>query len=648
MKKRPWLIARLQYRFDNFMSGGGLSIFLALLSLFAAAFLLMAVIRFVANLMLPDETVGSLTDQLWRVFLQISDAGAVAEDGDSSVVNKVMGIITIFLGLVLFSSLVAFITSQFEAKLDDLRKGRSLVVEKGHTLILGFGDRVLEIVRELIVANESERDAAIVVLSAEEKDAMDDFFREQIEDTKSTRIITRSGVSSSVQTLERLSVIDAKSIIILNDVAADAEHDDKELADARVLKTIMAIIACTGEANVPPILAEFHLENKRKLARGIAPQISVIEEQSLLAKLMVQTSRVPGLAFVYDNLVGFEGCEFYYYKNPRGWGGKTYGDLVFHFASSSVIGYRKPDGEVVANPPASTVIGDSWELLLIAEDDSDIRYLDAAIKATTPTEPGHAAPPRRIERQLIVGWSRKSAIIVDEYSDYLASGSEIVVVVPRMSDEMRAEFEEIRGRHEGIQMKLQEMDLHDPAAMHSLTPELYDNVILLKEDGGDPELRDAATIAMLLEFRHYFKNSGNKNVRTQLISEVADSNNIEVIQEVGVRDFLISNKFVSKIYAQASEEAEVLKAYDELFGAEGSEIYIKPLSLYLSSIPSRISFGDLCAAALKRGESCFGVRISAEEHNGNGSHGIYINPPKSRIFELTSADFLITLAEEME
>jgi len=115
---------RFKYKFDNFMSRGGFSVFAALLFLFVATFVIMGTIRFIFNIALPESKPIDLLDQLWLVFLQISDAGAVAEDGDLNIFNKFTGIITIFLGLVLFSSLVAFITTQFEAKLEDLRKGK--------------------------------------------------------------------------------------------------------------------------------------------------------------------------------------------------------------------------------------------------------------------------------------------------------------------------------------------------------------------------------------------------------------------------------------------------------------------------------------------------------------------------------------------
>jgi hypothetical protein len=45
--------------------------------------------------------------------------------------------------------------SRFKAKRRELRKGQSNVLEKDHILILGFGNHILEIVRELIIANEA-------------------------------------------------------------------------------------------------------------------------------------------------------------------------------------------------------------------------------------------------------------------------------------------------------------------------------------------------------------------------------------------------------------------------------------------------------------------------------------------------------------
>ena len=125
----------------------------------------MVVVRLIANSFLPDETLNSLAEIPWRVYVAVMEGSAAETDGDSNWLAKLTSILAVMVGLILFSSMVAFITSVFEAKLDELRRGRSLVLESGHTLILGFGDRILEVIRELIEANESEPDASIVILS---------------------------------------------------------------------------------------------------------------------------------------------------------------------------------------------------------------------------------------------------------------------------------------------------------------------------------------------------------------------------------------------------------------------------------------------------------------------------------------------------
>jgi len=127
---------RLSYGIDNFMSRGSSSIFLALLALFLIGFLIMVCIRIIANAFIPDETLGSLFEIPWRVYVAVLEGSAAETDGDSNWLAKLTSILGVLVGLILFSSMVAFITSVFEAKLDELRRGRSLVLENDHTLIL--------------------------------------------------------------------------------------------------------------------------------------------------------------------------------------------------------------------------------------------------------------------------------------------------------------------------------------------------------------------------------------------------------------------------------------------------------------------------------------------------------------------------------
>jgi len=49
---------------------------------------------------------------------------------------------------------------------------------------------------------------------------------------------------------------------------------------------------------------------------------------------------------------------------------------------------------------------------------------------------------------------------------------------------------------------------------------------------------------------------------------------------------------------------------------------------------------------MAREETCFGVRIMTQEQDQENHYGIYLNPPKSKMFTLTPGDMLITLAED--
>lgn len=72
-------------------------------------------------------------------------------------------------GIFLVSILIGLLTSGIKAKLADLRKGRSLVCEKDHTNFFGWSTQVFAMISELAIANESRRQATIVLLSPHDK-----------------------------------------------------------------------------------------------------------------------------------------------------------------------------------------------------------------------------------------------------------------------------------------------------------------------------------------------------------------------------------------------------------------------------------------------------------------------------------------------
>ena len=48
-------------------------------------------------------------------------------------------------GIFVISTLISILTTGLESRIENLRKGRSRVIERGHTVILGWSDQVYPI-----------------------------------------------------------------------------------------------------------------------------------------------------------------------------------------------------------------------------------------------------------------------------------------------------------------------------------------------------------------------------------------------------------------------------------------------------------------------------------------------------------------------
>jgi hypothetical protein len=653
--------SQLKYGVDNFMSKGSSSIFLALLSLFLFGFLIMVVVRVLANSILPDDTLNSWAEIPWRVYVAVMEGSAAETDGDSNWLAKISSILGVLVGLILFSSMVAFITSVFEAKLDELKRGRSIVLENEHTLILGFGDRILEIIRELIEANESEADASIVILAENDKEEMDNLIRDNIENTLSTRIITRSGVVTNINNLKKVMAEKAKSIIVMNSAASWRPESELKLADALVLKSIMSIIAVCKGAIHPPIVCEIHSTRDQNLAESISKgTVKALNEVSVLSKMIAQLALSRnGLSVVYGDMVGFDGNEFYFYRPDEGWGGElSFGDSLNRFKSSTPMGIHTQEGEIILNPSKEILIREKDELIVFAEDDSTIFYFQEPVFTPRTKSIPPTSKTLRTQRIALLNWTSKTDLIMDKLCSYLPENSELHTFVDDKSKQMDEYASTLSSKYPGIKISIAEIDLNDLEKLHKIKPENFDSLLILSPGGNTIEEMDAYVISLLIRIRQILlsneeKENVTKSDKTRkwpkLITEVMDSENIDIILNSGVEDFMVSNQFVSQIMAQVSEEPLALDVYDDLFKAEGSELYIKPASYYFDFNDQEsisLAYGECVAAASIRDEVILGIQLQSNQKNKDKMFGISLIPKKDSIFTITPNDGFIALAQD--
>ncbi|OUX32138.1 MAG: hypothetical protein CBE24_03755 [bacterium TMED264] len=658
MPKIPYypLKQRLRYAIDNYMSRGSSSIFMALLLTFLIGFLIMVLVRLISNSLLPDETLSSWLEIPWRVYVAVMEGSAAETDGDSNWLAKLSSILGVLVGLILFSSMVAFITSVFEAKLDELRRGRSIVLENDHTLILGFGDRILEIIRELIEANDSEPDAAIVILAEDDKEDMDNYIRDNILDFKTTRVITRSGVVTNINNLKKVMAENSKSIIIINSAASWQPEQQKTLADALVLKSIMSIIAvCEGKEH-PPIICEIHSDRDRDLAQNISNgTVKALNEVSVLSRMIAQLALSRnGLSVVYGDMVGFDGNEFYFFKPKEGWSKNlTFEESINRFKSSTPMGIHTEEGKIILNPPKDKLINADDELIIFAEDDSTIKYFNKPVFSPTVNSIPKVNLDIRSQRVALLNWTPKTKIIVEKLCSYLTKHSEIQVYVSSLLDEMENTKKSLADRYPDIKITIQSIDFNEIEDLENINPKSFDSILILSPGGATIEEMDAYVISLLIRIRQILLlKTGTKSTNykwPKLITEVMDSENIDIILNSGVEDFMVSNQFVSQIMAQVSEEPLALDVYDDLFRADGSEIYIKPAYNYFDFSDTdsiRIEYGECMQAAQLRNEIILGLQFYKKQKDKESMFGIKLIPDKSEVFTISTKDGFVALAQD--
>ena len=130
-------------------------------------------------------------------------------------------------------------------------------------------------------------------------------------------------------------------------------------------------------------------------------------------------------------------------------------------------------------------------------------------------------------------------------------------------------------------------------------------------------------------------------VTTKLVTEVMNSSNLE-LSPARVNDSIISGQMVSKILAQVVE-IHPYSAFTKIFGR--SEIYLKPIDLYLDTLPESVTFADLILLAQRRNEILIGYRYGVYADDVDRDFGVNVNMPKDRIIRPAKDDYFIVLSE---
>jgi K+/H+ antiporter YhaU regulatory subunit KhtT len=323
-------------------------------------------------------------------------------------------------GMCVFALMIGIISDTIGEKVDELKKGKSRVIEKGHTLLLGWTDMSLPIIQEIALANESEGGGVIVVLSKIDKDEMEAELaaakssHESPLDLKGTKVLFRSGNTLAEPDLFKASAHTARAIVALSDGFDPDEADSRMVRQVLSLRSILQRNPQGGDGvTLAHVVCELRdVDNEHLIKMVGKDMVETVCAHDIIGRIMIQCARATGLAYILENLIGFDGHEFYLKEWPK-LHRKAFGQLLTRFDDAVPVGI-KHNGKVILSPSDDYIIQKGDEILVLAEDDDSYDVNDGSFEVDVKVGLPKAADKHEAKPEVLLfcGWRRDLADMI--------------------------------------------------------------------------------------------------------------------------------------------------------------------------------------------------------------------------------------------
>ena len=617
-KTSPW--QRFRYWFDNLMSKGTKS----LLLLLAVITTVVVVLGGLAALALggADGSGGaSAGHSIWFTLMHAINTGVLAKEEGTVAYLAVMTIVTL-VGMFITSFLIGTISNGIKDKVTDLRRGKSRVIEEGHTVIIGFDENITAIIEELAIANENQNNAVIVVMAEKDKIEMEDIISDRVALPGNLRVVCRSGRPDSPSDLKVCALDTCKSIIVnLKD-------------DFMTVKTILACESLLDEygnndAYIIATVRDREVLHPAKIAGG--ERAEILNFHKTIARLMVQSGRHPGMSEILSELLSFKGNEIYVEENTAV-EGLTLNEINLRLANSTAIGMIR-DGKPLFNCDNETVFGPGDQIIKIAHDDDPLKLWERAAVDTSVFKNG-ADISESPHTLLVLGYSDMLKQILIEEDAYAAPGSRVIIA----AEPGKIDMDSLPSQEElsNTRLDVRECKIFKRNTLEKLAAENPSSIMLMSDTDLDDEEADARSLMLQLHLNDIAENIG---ADVPLLIEMNSTRNQRLSQMMRATDFVVSSSITAKMMAQIAEQRRIKNILDELLSDGGSTIFMKPITRYVNT-GTPVDFFSLTASAARYGEVVIGYKKMSDD----GTFTIKVNPENRQAEVFGDRDDLIVIA----
>jgi voltage-gated potassium channel Kch/K+/H+ antiporter YhaU regulatory subunit KhtT len=602
---------RLRYRFDNVLARGTTAALAWLGLVTLGAVLFSAVLLTLFGVTFTGTGDSGLAEDTWQSLLRILDTGTMA--GDVGWGRRILALMITLFGLLVAGTLIGIIAAGVEARIDSMRRGRSMVIESGHLVILGGSTRIPVIIGQLVLANAQRGPNTIVVLSPTDPTELRRAVIDAVPDQLGTRVVYRYGDPTTRSDLAIARTGEARGVVVLP--ASDGD-------DISVTRTVLALAAELGELHELPIVVEVaDPTTAHRLVQACGPTMHPIATAEALARTGAFALRQRGLGKVTNELTDFRGCDLHLAARPE-LVGVRFDEIVGRFTNARPIGIARRDGRFELNPPGDTTVADDDRLIVIADDLERIEVADepARLRKGDPVDIRTAEVD---EHLLVIGWNHLGPHLLSGWATAASPTSTVDVAFdPRLLQPGDIDIPPL-----GVTVEL------SPAPeVSSLTFERTPTtIVVLGYHSIDSDAADARTMLDVMYLQRRFATGGRA---PRLVVQLLDDDHVDLAALPGPDDVLISAALGSQFIAQLIEQPERRDVLLALYGGDDASIRMVRCDRF--DLVGNFTMQEIVARAYGAGVLAIGWRRTAD-----GS--VLLNPGVDRSVTLVADDELVVV-----
>ncbi|XP_058215030.1 ion channel DMI1-like isoform X2 [Rhododendron vialii] len=543
----------------------------------------------------------SFAEALWQSWTFVADSGNHAD-----IVGARPRIVSVSItsgGMLIFAMMLGLVSDAITERVDSLRKGKSEVIESNHILILGWSDKLGSLLKQLAIANKSIGGGVVVVLAERDKEEMEIDIAKLEFNFMGTSVICRSGSPLILADLKKVSVSKARAIIVL------ASDENADQSDARALRVVLSLTGVKEGLRGHVVVEMSDLDNEPLVKLVGGELIETVVAHDVIGRLMIQCALQPGLAQIWEDILGFENAEFYIKRWPQ-MDGLCFKDVLISFPDAIPCGVKvaADGGKIILNPDDSYVLKEGDEILVIAEDDDTYapgptpEVLEAFLAEGSELWMFNEVPEKERERKLTDG-----GLDISGLANIKLVHREGNAVIRRHLESLPLEtFDSI--------LILADESVED-SVVHSDSRSLATLLLIRDIQSKRLPYRDTKSIPLRHSgFCHssWIREMQQASDKSIIISEILDSRTRNLVSVSRISDYVLSNELVSMALAMVAEDKQINRVLEELFAEEGNEMCIKPAEFYLYD-QEELCFYDVMLRGRQRQEIVIGYRLPSAE-----------------------------------